>query len=123
MPTAADGEFSALATYEHLDSSEIETGEDRDTVGLDLQETLHPWRQNKMITWPFAAEVNTINVTGSPWLSYTTPKSNTIFTGVFAQDEFTLVPDKLSVTLGTKEERNSFSGWEDQPSLRAIWHP
>ena len=122
MPTAADGEFSALATYEHLDSSEIETGEDRDTVGLDLQETLHPWRQNEIITGATYRE-DRDDLTGSPWLSYTTPKSNTIFTGVFAQDEFTLVPDKLSVTLGTKEERNSFSGWENQPSLRGIWHP
>lgn len=41
----------------------------------------------------------------------------------FAHDEFTLVPDKLTLTAGAKFEHNDFTGFEIQPSLRALWKP
>ncbi len=41
---------------------------------------------------------------------------------VFLQDEIAVVPDRLSLTLGTKLEWNDFSGWEIQPSGRFLWH-
>jgi len=40
----------------------------------------------------------------------------------FAQDEIELTP-QIELTLGTKVERNDFSGMEIQPSVRAMWHP
>ena len=39
------------------------------------------------------------------------------------QDEITLRPYRVSLTIGTKIERNSYSGWEMQPSARILWHP
>ncbi len=39
----------------------------------------------------------------------------------FVQDEITLVPDRLTVTAGTKVEHNDYTGWEFQPGLRAAW--
>src|SRR5439155_611300 len=41
----------------------------------------------------------------------------------FVQDEITLVPDRLRLTLGSKCEHNDFTGWEFQPSARAAWTP
>ena len=43
-----------------------------------------------------------------------------LFSG-FVQDEITLVRDKLTLTLGTKLEHNSYSGFEPQPSGRLAW--
>lgn len=43
-----------------------------------------------------------------------------LFSG-FLQDEITLVPDKLTFTLGTKLEHNDYSGFEFQPSARIAW--
>jgi iron complex outermembrane receptor protein len=122
IPVFNDGQLSVLAAYEHLDTDEIETSERRDTYDLDAQLTLHPWQRHEIITGVTYRE-DVDDLTNSPWLSYTTPASNTVFTGAFLQDEITLIPNTLSVTLGTKEERNSFSGWENQPSLRGIWQP
>ncbi len=42
---------------------------------------------------------------------------------IFAQDEFQLVPDKLILTAGNKIEHNDFTGFEFQPSVRAVYKP
>jgi iron complex outermembrane receptor protein len=39
------------------------------------------------------------------------------------QDEITLRPDRLRLTLGVKIERNGYSGVEIQPSARLMWTP
>ena len=42
---------------------------------------------------------------------------------LFAQDQIAIVPDKFSVTLGTKVEHNDFTGFEVQPTGRLLWTP
>jgi len=41
----------------------------------------------------------------------------------FAQDEITLRPDRLYLTVGTKLEHNDYTGFEVQPSVRLAWRP
>ncbi len=41
----------------------------------------------------------------------------------FIQDEISLVPDRLLLTLGTKYEHNDYTGSEWQPSARILWKP
>ena len=41
----------------------------------------------------------------------------------FAQDEIALRRDSLRLTVGTKFERNAFSGTEIQPTVRLLWAP
>lgn len=45
-----------------------------------------------------------------------------VFSG-FVQDEFTLVPERFSLTLGTKLEHNAYTGFEAQPTGRLLWTP
>jgi iron complex outermembrane recepter protein len=45
-----------------------------------------------------------------------------IFSG-YVQDQITVVPDKLLLTVGTKLEHTSFSGLNAQPSVRLAWTP
>lgn len=40
---------------------------------------------------------------------------------IFAQDQITLLPDRLTVTGGVKLEHNNLTGWETQPSLSAVF--
>ncbi len=42
---------------------------------------------------------------------------------MFAQDEITLVPSRLKLTLGSKFEHNDYTGFEVQPSVRLAWTP
>jgi iron complex outermembrane receptor protein len=46
----------------------------------------------------------------------------TIYSG-FVQDSISLIPNRLSATIGTKVEHNSYSGLEAQPSGRLAWTP
>ncbi len=49
-------------------------------------------------------------------------KTNNIFSG-FIRDEITLIPERLSLTLGTRLDRNDFTGLEIQPNARLMWTP
>jgi iron complex outermembrane receptor protein len=46
--------------------------------------------------------------------------ARSLFAG-FVQDEITLVPERLSVALGSKVEHNEYTGFEIQPSGRVNW--
>ena len=119
QPAFSSGEISVLATYEQIDSTKIAAGEDRATYSLDLQLTLLRGSRHEVITGLTYREDRDL-LTESEWMHYREPHGRTTFTGVYLQDEISVLPDRLLVTVGSKFERNSLSGWEIQPSLRAI---
>ena len=43
--------------------------------------------------------------------------------GGFVQDQVKIVPDRVSVTLGTKVEDNNYSGVGLEPSASVLWNP
>ncbi len=45
-----------------------------------------------------------------------------LFSG-FVQNEYELLPDRLTITAGVKLEQNDFTGFEFQPSVRAAYKP
>ena len=53
-----------------------------------------------------------------------TPNSLTDYLyGGFVQDQVKIVPDRVSVTLGTKVEDNNYSGVGLEPSASVLWNP
>ncbi len=42
---------------------------------------------------------------------------------IYAQDEITLVENKLRLTLGSKIEHNNYTGFEYQPNARLAFTP
>ncbi|HZZ58844.1 MAG TPA: TonB-dependent receptor [Opitutaceae bacterium] len=122
QPVTDDGQLSILGAVERGDIDSITTGEHHTVLDLDSQVTLHPFPNNEVITGAtYRATMDSI--VNTPWLAYDDPAATTNFYGAFVQDEVTLVPDVLRVTAGSKFERNTFTGWETQPSLRLLWHP
>ncbi len=57
--------------------------------------------------------------------SYIPDNNNEHLYNVFIQDEMTLLPNQLWLTLGSKVEHNEYTEWEIQPSARIFWniHP
>jgi iron complex outermembrane receptor protein len=53
--------------------------------------------------------------------AYGMADSNPNLYGGFVQDDVSLIPKRLTLSLGAKLEHNSQTGVEFQPSLRAIW--
>lgn len=51
-----------------------------------------------------------------------TSEQRTLYS-VFIQDDITLSPQELILTLGTKLEHNDYTGYEHQPNARLLWTP
>jgi iron complex outermembrane receptor protein len=55
-------------------------------------------------------------------VSFDPPTLETVVTNVFIQDEVAMT-DRVHLTLGTKLEHETFSGWGVQPTVRLMWAP
>ncbi len=63
------------------------------------------------------------DVTSTSTLSINPAQANLNLFNVFAQDRITLLPHKIFLTLGTKVEHNSYTGFEFEPNARLQWFP
>lgn len=62
-------------------------------------------------------------VDGTPYLYFNHPVSTERWISGYVQDDITLLPDRLRVSLGAKLEHNNFTGFEIQPSARVFLKP
>jgi iron complex outermembrane recepter protein len=95
--------------------------ETRDTWDVDAQHTRRAGRHH--LVWGAGFRVSHGDDVGDPRAgSFFEPEEKTdgLF-NVFVQDEITLRPDRLFLTLGAKVERNDFTGFEHQPTARLRW--
>lgn len=56
-----------------------------------------------------------------PFTNLTVVSTNQNWYGGFVQDDITVIPERLVLSLGAKLEDNPWTGFEVQPSARAIW--
>ena len=97
------------------------------TFDLDFQHQFALGTRQKIV-WGLGYRHIAANLTNSvddggfslSWLN-NQPESQVI--SGFVQDQIALVPNRLSLMLGTKLEHNSFTGFEVQPSGRLLWTP
>lgn len=54
-------------------------------------------------------------------LNFNPAKRQTRLYSGFIQDEITLLPDKVFLTIGSKLEHNDFTGYQIQPSIKTSW--
>lgn len=57
------------------------------------------------------------------FLSTTQPEVTVTLSSLFAQDEWTLVPQRFNVQAGVRIEHHTFGGTAPLPSVRALWTP
>ncbi|HXO37754.1 MAG TPA: TonB-dependent receptor, partial [Candidatus Acidoferrum sp.] len=96
------------------------------TYDLDLQaHRLYGSRNN--IVWGsgfrFNQTLNRVLETGAGAAFYTPDHEATFLGNAFIQDEISVLPDLLRLTVGTKIEGNSYSGANLQPTARLLWTP
>jgi iron complex outermembrane recepter protein len=96
--------------------------EDRDTFDVDVQHRF-PWGSRQDILWGFGYRYTKDKVGDSFSLSIVPDRRATDLLSLFVQDEITLLPNRLRLTLGSKFEHNDFSGFEVQPNVRLAWTP
>lgn len=115
--------LSLTAYYDRSDRKiPLQFQEKRNTFDVALQHRLQPWEKHDVV-WGFnfrASADQTENIGTIQWI----PQDRTIshFSG-FLQDDISILPEKLTLILGTKVEDNTFSDIEVQPNVRIAWMP
>ena len=88
-----------------------------ETFDVDFQHGFG-WRDRHRAIWGSRYRRNSDETAGGT-VRFEPPDRTYAVLSLFAQDEVVIRPDRFDLTLGLKMERNSFSGMEWQPNVRA----
>ena len=94
----------------------------QDTFDLDLQHDL-AITDRHAITWGLGHRLIRDDFDPAPLFDVRPRERDHRLFSAFIQTQIDVIEDRLELTIGTKLEHNSFTGWEHQPNLRAIWEP
>jgi iron complex outermembrane receptor protein len=93
--------------------------DDLTTYDVDFQHRFRAGSVNNVV-WGFGFRYTHDVVSNAPALAFLPPTLDRDLYSVFAQDEIALRRN-LSLTLGTKVERNDYTGFEFEPDARLSW--
>jgi iron complex outermembrane receptor protein len=105
--------------YDYSSRTELVFSERQHVLDLDLQHGLLRGRHG--LLWGAGVRYIRGAAETQGVLGFTSPTRTDQLYSAFVQDELALVPDRLSLTVGTKIEHNDYSGFEWQPSARLAW--
>ena len=95
---------------------------DRNTFDVDFEHSF-PIGDDHDILWGLGYRLNRTAANNASTAAFRDSKEVAHLVSFFLQDEWTLVPETLSLTLGSKFEYNSYTGFEYQPSAKVLWTP
>ena len=106
--------------FDRTTRSRVIESEDVNTFDVDFQHHVG-WGSRQDFVWGGGYRNISYVTTGSLDATFNPASQELqVFTG-FVQDEITLLPDRLHLTIGAKLEHNYFAGFEFQPSARIAW--
>ena len=115
-------DLALQAYYDNTYRREPSFRERRNTFDLDFQHRFGiPWRQE--IIWGLGYRLTADNTGSVPTIVFRPRDRSDDLYSLFAQDEVTVIEDKLRLIVGSKFEHNDYSGFEFQPSGRLVWTP
>jgi iron complex outermembrane recepter protein len=116
-------DFHAKAYFDRTSRQGLEFGETRNTVDLDFIDHLTMLPGQDFI-WGVGARLSPGNVVQTQATVDFEPHAQTDYVySAFLQDAFRLLPQSLTLTLGSKFEYNNYTGFEIEPSGRILWNP
>lgn len=118
-----NGAESSFQFYiDDYDREEIYLTQDVRTYDLDYQLTLPAMGNHSLI---LGAGYRTIDAKykNSYAVSILPDVTDLDLFSTFIQDEYTFIPDKFLMTVGSKFEHHDYTGWEVQPNLRFAYTP
>ena len=108
--------------YDWTEHQESALRERRDTFDIDFQHKfpLVEWQE---IVWGLGYRLTQDDIRNSFSVAFSPDHRTDHLFSAFVQDDLTLVKDRLRLTLGSKFEHNSYTGYEIQPNVRMLWTP
>ena len=113
-------ETSLQVYYDRTERDEVRLAQTIETADIDFNHHLKIGRNEIVYGAGYRFVKETLDNTF--YISFDPNDRKTNLLSAFLQDEITVLEDKFSVTLGSKFERNDFSGFEIQPSIKTLWH-
>lgn len=92
------------------------------TYDADFQHRF-PVRKRHKVLWGIGYRIMDDNFRSTPGLSFAPSRRTLELFNGFIQDQISLIPRRLELTLGTKLIHNDYTGFEWQPSARISWLP
>ncbi|MEO8088245.1 MAG: outer membrane beta-barrel protein, partial [Bacteroidota bacterium] len=91
------------------------------TFDIDLQHNLSTGKRNKFV-WGLGYRLDADNISNITNSILPAVKTLHLFSG-FLQDQFTIIANRLDLTLGTKVLHNDYTSFELQPTVRLAYTP
>jgi len=114
--------FTLQAYYDRTERDDDQFREIRDTIDLEWQNDIRLF-ENNQLTWGLGYRWMRDDIRNEFTTSFDPDDRDTSLFSGFLQNELSLFDDRLHLTVGTKIEHNHYTGWEFQPSGRALWKP
>ena len=115
----SDVSLQAYFDQSHVSSNGVRDGE---SIGnIDFQYHLRIGSRNDVV-WGLGYRAAANRFRGSPLTSLNPPQRTDSLYSAFVQDEITL-SRTWSLMLGSKFERNDYTGYETEPSAQLVWAP
>jgi len=108
--------------YDHLKQEQAGGAETADIFDFDAQDRFALGTRND-ITWGLGFRNEDDQFRSSFFFSVNPPAASDKIYSSFVQDEITLLPERLKMTLGSKFEHNGETGFELEPGARLLWTP
>jgi len=108
--------------YNREDRSNPQFGQKIDTWDLDVQHR-SPWAERHEVILGFNYRLVSDQLQNTAGTTFTPDSQTNQYINGFLQDQITLIPSRLKLTLGSKFGTNTFTGFEFQPSGRLLWTP
>lgn len=115
-----NSDISLQAYFDRTVRNNIFTKLEQKTTDVDLQYRLPTMVKNDIITGCGARFTNDSYHTGTTSYGLYPQEDSYTLLNFFLQDEIEVIDDLLKITAGTKIEKNDFSGYEFQPSAKAM---
>ena len=120
---SGDSELTVRAyfdrTYRNYEGVLSET---RNTADIDVQHRFALGDRNEIV-WGGGYRFTSDETIGSFGVSLVPPNANDQIVNFFAQDDLTLIADRLHLIVGAKLEHNDYTGFEFEPSGRLLYTP
>ena len=119
---SAHSETSLQAYFDRNTRSDTTYGFGVNTFDLDFQHHIG-WGTRQDFVWGLGYRVSSDDTLATLRISFTPASRTTQLFSSFVQDEITVLPERLYLSLGTKLEHNDYTGFGLEPSGRIAWTP
>jgi iron complex outermembrane receptor protein len=117
--TSSRSDFTLTGAYDAYERGDL-LNDHRQTESLDFRQH-YVLDERQELVWGATYRHTSATSDGGNWLNLIPPNQSENIFSVFVQDEIAAIRDRLYLTIGSKFENNTFSGFAAMPTVRALY--